>query len=251
VIPGFVDVHAHWNGHTNLYPAKSWELEAFLAYGVTTLHNPSADNVASFIERSRVEAGFTVGPRIFSVGTIIYGAGAGDYHQDVADMEEAKEALVRIKVQGGPYAISYKNYNLPSRSVIASLSEWCVPLINIACRASRQRLLLNARNLSMLCVPEGGMNYDWDLTYIVDGMTTVEHALPIPVLYDDVLNLFALSGTGNTPTHVVNYGGAWGEQMVWANEDVPNDPKYVGLHSSCSHLLISMWSLQAEKVFEA
>ena len=23
----------------------------------------------------------------------------------------------------------------------------------------------------MLCVPEGGMNYDWDLTYIIDGMS--------------------------------------------------------------------------------
>lgn len=21
----------------------------------------------------------------------------------------------------------------------------------------------------MLCVPEGGMNFDWDLTYIIDG----------------------------------------------------------------------------------
>ena len=56
-------------------------------------------------------------------------------------------------------------------------------------------------------------------------MTTVEHALPVPTLYDDVLTLFALSGTGSTPTHLVNYGGAWGEQFVWANEDVPNDPK--------------------------
>ena len=87
------------------------------------------------------------------------------------------------------------------------------------------------------------MNYDWDLTYIIDGgasfhiclrvrlnglpsgMTTVEHALPVPTLYDDVLTLFALSGTGSTPTHLVNYGGAWGEQFVWANEDIPNDPK--------------------------
>jgi hypothetical protein len=56
-------------------------------------------------------------------------------------------------------------------------------------------------------------------------MTTVEHALPIPVLYDDVLTLYALSGTGSTPTHLVNYGGAWGEQLVWATEDIPNDPK--------------------------
>jgi len=57
-------------------------------------------------------------------------------------------------------------------------------------------------------------------------MTTVEHSLPVPVLYDDILTLYALSGTGATPTHIVNYGGAWGEQLVWASEDVPNDSKY-------------------------
>jgi len=49
------------------------------------------------------------------------------------------------------------------------------------------------------------------------GMTTVEHSLPIPVLYDDVMTLFAKSGTGNTPTHLVNYGGASGEQLVWVS----------------------------------
>ncbi|KAL0947553.1 hypothetical protein HGRIS_013647 [Hohenbuehelia grisea] len=206
VLPGYIDVHAHWDGFLTRYPAKSWEMETFLAYGVTTLHNPSADNVAGFVERSRVESGQLVGPRIFTVGDIIYGAGAPGIHQDIASSQEAHSALVRIKAEGGPASISYKNYNLPSR-------------------ASRQRLLLAARNLSMLCVPEGGMNWDWDLTYIIDGMTTVEHSMPVPGLYDDVLNLFALSGTGNTPTHIVNYGGAFGEQFVWANVDVPNDPK--------------------------
>lgn len=38
VVPGFIDVHAHWNGFADYYPARSWELETFLAYGVTTLH---------------------------------------------------------------------------------------------------------------------------------------------------------------------------------------------------------------------
>ena len=69
------------------------------------------------------------------------------------------------------------------------------------------------------------MNYDWDLTYIIDGMTTVEHALPVPKLYKDVINLFALSGTGYTPTHVVNYGGAWGQEYFWSQNDIPNNPK--------------------------
>jgi hypothetical protein len=56
-------------------------------------------------------------------------------------------------------------------------------------------------------------------------MTTIEHAIPVPTLYDDVLTLYALSGTGSTPTHIVNYGGTWGEQLVWASESLPNDPK--------------------------
>jgi len=69
------------------------------------------------------------------------------------------------------------------------------------------------------------MQFDWDLTYIIDGMTTVEHAIPVPVLYEDVQTLYALSGTGATPTHLVNYGGGWGEQYVWGHEDIPNNLK--------------------------
>ncbi|TDL25447.1 hypothetical protein BD410DRAFT_717925 [Rickenella mellea] len=206
VVPGFIDVHAHWGGFATHYPARSWELETFLAYGVTTLHNPSSDNVLGSIEHARVESGAMIGPRIFHTGNIIYGGGAPGYHQDAADMAEARSALVRIKAEGGEAALSYKNYGLPSR-------------------AARQRLLLAARNLSMLCVPEGGMNQDWDMTYIIDGMTTIEHALPIPTLYDDVLKLYAQSGTGATPTHIVNYGGTMGEQLVWEHLDIPNDPK--------------------------
>lgn len=57
-------------------------------------------------------------------------------------------------------------------------------------------------------------------------MTTVEHALPVSRLYRDVLTLYAMSGTGATPTHIVNYGGVMAEQLVWAKYDVPDDPKY-------------------------
>ena len=38
IIPGFIDVHAHWDGYADRFPAKSWEMETFLAYGITTLH---------------------------------------------------------------------------------------------------------------------------------------------------------------------------------------------------------------------
>jgi hypothetical protein len=56
-------------------------------------------------------------------------------------------------------------------------------------------------------------------------MTTLEHAYPIPSLYDDILTLFAKSGTGYTPTHMINYGGVIGEQYVWAEEDLNNNEK--------------------------
>jgi hypothetical protein len=110
----------------------------FLAYGVTTLHksvftnlsfgkktdgtaeSPSSSNVDGFVERSRVERGQMIGPRIFHTGDVIYGAGSGDIHQDIATSAEAHSALVRIKAEGGPASFSYKNYNLPSRSVVIS-----------------------------------------------------------------------------------------------------------------------------------
>lgn len=38
VVPGFVDVHAHWAGADMSAVASSWEHRAFLAYGCTTVH---------------------------------------------------------------------------------------------------------------------------------------------------------------------------------------------------------------------
>lgn len=98
--------------------------------------SPSLQNYLGFVERGRVENGLMVGPRIFHTGQIIYGASSFSYHQDIANVDEAKEALTRIKVEGGSASWSYKNYNLPAR-------------------ASRQRLLLQAREMNMACVPEG------------------------------------------------------------------------------------------------
>ncbi|THV08005.1 hypothetical protein K435DRAFT_959464 [Dendrothele bispora CBS 962.96] len=212
LIPGFIDAHAHWSGYTVQYPAKSWEMQTFLSYGVTTMHNPSSDTVDTFVERSRLESGQFIGPRILTTGTVLFAGSWVGLHEEIVDECQAKNALNRIKAEGGPVTLSYKNYQLPSR-------------------ASRQRLFKVARNLSMLCVPEGGANFDWDLTYIIDGMTSVEHNLPFSSLYEDVLKLFAWSGTGYTPTHLVNYGGPPGEQYVWANHDVPNDVKLSRFHS--------------------
>lgn len=74
------------------------------------------------------------------------------------------------------------------------------------------------------CVDDRGVECDSDVPH--PGMTTVEHNIPVSVLYDDILTLFSQSGTGSTPTHIVDYGGPMGEQLLWATADIPNDPKY-------------------------
>lgn len=179
--------------------------------------SPSHTTVGGFSERFLLERGFSVGPRIFQSGEPLFGSeGWPELHAEIVDMREARDALQRIRAEGGPSSFSYKNYQLPSR-------------------AARQRLLLQAREMGMLCVPEGGMNFDWDITYIVDGMTTVEHAMVPSVLYDDVLTLWSLSGTATTPTHVVGYGGAFGEEQVWSTRNVAEDDKCVQCRTPAHH----------------
>jgi hypothetical protein len=55
-------------------------------------------------------------------------------------MEDARAALLRVKIEGGESSFSVKNYQLSRRS-------------------ARQRLLLEASKLDMLIVPEGGFNF--------------------------------------------------------------------------------------------
>lgn len=206
VLPGFIDAHAHW-ARSFTYPVRNFMYAAMLAYGVTTVHNPSHKSVGGFYERFLLEKGHSIGPRIYQTGEPLFGAeGWPELHQEIVDMQEAWEALSRIRAEGGPSSFSYKNYQLPSR-------------------AARQRLLLQARNMSMLGVPEGGMNFDWCISYIIDGMSSVEHAMVPSVLHDDVLTLWSMSGTSSTPTHILGYGGAFGEEQVWSDRNVAQDEK--------------------------
>ena len=75
IIPGLIDVHAHVNGENDgILAEESWPLVANLAYGVTTAHDPSNDTETVFANSELVRAGLKLSPRLFSTGTILYGA---------------------------------------------------------------------------------------------------------------------------------------------------------------------------------
>jgi imidazolonepropionase-like amidohydrolase len=203
IMPGIVDVHAH-AGHfyDGALPRASWPYYANLAYGVTTMHDPSATTETVFTLSEMVKAGEIIGPRVFSTGTILYGAD-GDFRATVNSLDDARSHLRRLQAVG---AFSVKSYNQPRRD-------------------QRQQVLQAARELGMLVVPEGGSLFYHNLTQVVDGHTGIEHATPVAPLYDDVLTLWGESGVGYTPTLVVGYGGLWGENHWYAAENVWEDDR--------------------------
>ncbi len=198
IIPGLVDAHAHANHFfSGPMPQQNWAYYANLAYGVTTSHDPSANTGTVFALSELVKAGMMVGPRIYSTGTILYGAD-GDFKAVINSLNDARSHLRRMKAVG---AFSVKSYNQPRRD-------------------QRQQVLQAARELEMLVVPEGGSTFYHNLTMILDGHTGIEHNLPVAPLYDDVMKLWAETKVGYTPTLVVNYGGLSGEYYWYQHTNV-------------------------------
>jgi len=203
IIPGIVDVH--WHGgmaEQGIVPQQSWIDYASLAFGVTTLHDPSNDSASIFAHAEMQRAGIVTGPRIFSTGTILYGAKAPGYTARIDSLDDALANLKRQKALG---AISVKSYNQPRRD-------------------QRQQVLEAARETGMMVVPEGGSLFEWNMTMVVDGHTGVEHALPVARAYDDVKQLWSQTQVGYTPTFNVAYGGLDGEHYWYATTEVWKHP---------------------------
>ena len=198
IIPGFVDAHAHVL-HFSSGPSarQSWPYYANLAYGVTTVHDPSANTPFVFRQAEMVKAGEMIGPRVFSTGRILYGAD-GDFKAVVNSLDDARSHLRRMKAVG---AISVKSYNQPRRD-------------------QRQQILKAARELELMVVPEGGSTFFHNVNMIIDGHTGIEHNLPVAPLYKDVLEVWKHNDVGYTPTLVVNYGGPNGEYWWYQNTKV-------------------------------
>ena len=208
IMPGIVDVHWHGSqGSSQITPQQNWMNLASLAFGVTTIHDPSNDTGEIFASAEMARKGLSVAPRIFSTGRILYGA-TTYITAEVDGLEDATKHLKRLKSQG---AFSVKSYNQPRRD-------------------QRQQILEAARQTNMMVVPEGGSLFQHNLTMIVDGHTGVEHSIPMAAVYEDVKQLWKQSETGYTPTLVVGYGGIWGENYWYQHDEVWKHPllsKYV------------------------
>ena len=203
IMPGMVDVHAHLHYNSlDIIPEAISPYYANLAYGVTTVHDPSASNYTAFSQSEMVSAGVTEGPRVFSTGYILYGAESPG-RAEIQSLDDAKRHIRRMKRLG---AFTVKSYMQPRRD-------------------QRQWVLAAARDESIMVVPEGGGNLEMNMSMILDGHTGIEHALPVTPIYKDVVTLFAKSHTGYTPTLLVAYGGLSGEHWFYQHDDVWKNEK--------------------------
>ncbi len=203
VLPGFID--AHWHGpfgSDGFLPQQNWKTDASLGFGVTTLHDPSNDTATVFTAAEMARTGEIRAPRIFSTGTILYGA-AGDFKAEIDSLDDARATLRRMKAAG---AISVKSYNQPRRD-------------------QRQQIIAAAREIGMMVVPEGGSLFEHNMAMVVDGHTTVEHTVPVANVYKDVLALWPPTKVGYTPTLIVAYGGNMGENYWYQKTNVWENPR--------------------------
>lgn len=203
IMPGMVDAHAHVGAFRYGLPSQQyWPFMVNLAFGVTTSHDPSANTETVFTLSELQKNGQLVGPRLFSTGFILYGAD-GDFKAVINNLEDARSSIRRTKAFG---AKSVKSYNQPRRD-------------------QRQQVLQAAREMGINVVPEGGSTFYHNITQVIDGHTGIEHNIPVAPVYKDILEIWGKSGSGYTPTLIVNYGGMNGEFYYYERDNVWENKK--------------------------
>ena len=198
IVPGFVDTHAHMWNLWQLHWSRSWLYQANLAYGVTTTRDPQTATTDVLSYEDLVRAGRMVGPRVYSTGPGVFSSDYIDSYEHALDVLRKYSRYYDTK--------TFKMYMSGNRR-------------------QRQWLIMAARELELMPTTEGGLEYRLDMTHAIDGYPGVEHSLPIVPAYQDIVELFATSGTVNSPTLLVSYGGPWAENYFFTNEDLFGDEK--------------------------
>jgi imidazolonepropionase-like amidohydrolase len=206
VMPGLIDNHWHGIVHQNgTLPQQSWPLRSALAFGVTTIFDPAATQHI-FSAGELVKAGLLRGPRIFSTGPTIYGAESdGTQNGEQAFIETLEDARREVRRRQAWGAIAVKSYLLPRRE-------------------QRQYVVAAAREAGMFVASESAMAQIPAVSQIMDGETSIEHAISLPNVYQDILQLWRQSSIDTVPTMVIGLGGISGELLFYSESEIWRHP---------------------------
>ncbi len=203
IIPGWVDMHAHHHReHFGMMPKHNFESAIYLAYGVTTTSDPSTSSVAAFPTAEMIEAGETIGPRVFSVAEALTN-GDGPGTNDVTSRDIALKEVKRRMSWG---AMLLKQYLQPTRQQ----RQWSVDA---------------ARELGLQVTAEGSDDLNHKLGMVMDGHTGGEHLTVQSPLYKDFITFLAKSRYFYSHTPLVSGFGGWNEEYFWQESPIWLDPK--------------------------
>ena len=195
LLPGFIDVHAHFENMRRVLDLSNWSFLANLAWGVTTGIDVQPSTIDILIYEDLIDAGLMLGPRTLSTGPGIFNDNS---------FESPAHTYAVLK----RYREHYRVHNL--KAYISGN------------RKQLQWLAQAAKELELMPTTEGALDQMLVMTHIIDGFSGNEHNYPVFPLYDDVVRLAAESGTANTPTLVVAYGGPFGQNWFHSLES-PRD----------------------------
>lgn len=200
VMPGIIDAHYHVADiRRDVLDIDTWGLKTNLAFGITTVFDPSSLTIDMLAYQDLGETGAITGSRLFTTGPAIF-----DYY-DFRSKAEVEAVLHRYRDH---YRLSnLKQYRSGNRRV-------------------RQWVAQSANELGMTVTTEGALSYKLALTQILDGFSGVEHGVPPIAQYKDFVELFARSGTSSTLTLMITHGGLPADKMFISRQNPMANTKY-------------------------
>ncbi|HEX5726420.1 MAG TPA: hypothetical protein VFX98_13185, partial [Longimicrobiaceae bacterium] len=159
IMPGMVDSHAHYNSELsalNVVEQRHAGLLAALAHGVTTMYELYGTAEKDFPVSDLLRAGRITGPRLFSVGSPMYG------------LRHFRPRLFR-PVDSYADAREHVRYN---RDLGATALKDYVQFT----REDRHQTVAAARELGLNVFSETAGNHPMNLTQVIDGVSGLEHS---------------------------------------------------------------------------
>lgn len=205
IIPGLVDVHAHHltkDGSSVVEPHRASSAR-YLAWGVTTTHDPAAEMDPSFTIGEMIEAGRLVGPRTFSTGVALTCSDFDDL-REIATYADAAEQIDRAANAG---AISIKDYK--------------------QCTRVQREMLADVGRARGITMTSEGSDLNYLLGLIMGGSTGWEHPIQYHPLYSDVARFFGQAGAHYSAQLILSdypHGNAleywFSREDLWKNRKV-------------------------------
>jgi Tol biopolymer transport system component len=196
IVPGFIDTHDHWAEiRRGVLDLQNWSFLADLAFGKTAGLDPSPLSIDMLAYQDLLDAGLSLGPRVYSTGPAIF-----SYNQ-FTSLAQVKDVLSR-------YIDHFRTGNLKE--------------YRTGNRRVRQWVAMAAQQLGMQPTTEGALDMKLDLTQIMDGFPGNEHALTAAPLYKDVVELLVQTRVSYTLTLQISHGGP-PAQNFFIERDLPQD----------------------------